>query len=247
MAVTKKINLPSRGLLYDEKIPEGEVVISRMTVDQLSRLESAGVQATEKLDKMISSCSTLPNAFPVKDLLVTDRLALMLYIRVHSFGPYYDISFRCQHCDAHNKHSLNISEDLNEKTAKDDICEPVEIDLKDQGVKVGMRFLRGSDEEAVAKYAKRMLLKSNDMSDPSNVHRLARQLVTINGEPAGDIVQKQTFIKSLSAADGVRIAKFMDAIEPGIDLSITPECSSCGGVNEITMPFTGEFFRPSNL
>jgi hypothetical protein len=145
------------------------------------------------------------------------------------------------------KSVVDISEDLEEKAAPDDLREPIDVELPDAGCTVQCRFLRISDQDLLMKYVKRTRLTSNDPSDPSYQYRLALQLVSRNGEPFQDILRRQDFIKSLTAADCIRLEKRIDDLEPGVDIRVFPDCQACGGTNEMGLPFDAEFFRPDSL
>lgn len=244
-APTRSITLPSKGILYGDRIPEGKVGIRKLLVGELSILESQGA-APERIDTILRACVTLPNAFPHADLLMSDRFALLLALRQFTFPTDYPVSFKCKECGARNKPAIKL-EDLEVKDAAPDLKEPVEIMLPECGKKVGLRFLRGTDEEAVTKYAKRVMMQTNDGADPSNIHRLARQIVAIDDVAPANLAAAEEWVRTLTAGDSLRMRKAIDDVEPGVDLTLYPDCRVCGEANEMEMPFTAEFFRPTRL
>lgn len=236
--------LPSRGLFYDGKVPDGKVSIRKLTVGEDVILQST-TSGIDVIAKLVAACVTLPNGFQHDRLLVTDRLALLIALRIYTFGPKYTFSYKCQECGAANKSELNLAADLKTTMAKDDQKEPIEVDLTDCGKRVGLRFLRGYDEAQIARVARRLSLQNNDAGDPSIVTRMALQLVTIDGEPAGDLAVKEAFVKAMTMPDAQDWQNAVSDLSSGVGLLTHHDCSSCGSVNELGLPFTGEFFRPA--
>jgi len=255
------VKLPSRGALYGDKIPDGVVQVRKLGATEEAQLLSSGAQGLDRIDVVLKNCVKLPGDFKHDELLMTDRMALMLAMRTATFGPSYSFDYRCRYCNAMQRTNppINIIEDL-EETTPDSIHlkmeeqgdrdwtlrEPITVELPDEKVSITFRFLRGKDESRIVKRASRMMMQSVDGSDPSYLFRFAVQIVTIGGEEK-DIGQKELFIRKLSATDLARFRIAVEDNEPGIDLRVYPACRSCGAANEMMMPFTAEFFRPSRL
>lgn len=244
---TLEIQLPSRGVLYGGRIPDGKVKIRKWTVQELTILEAQGEGATDRMKRIVSSCCTLPNAFDPNELLMTDRFAILLAQRTFSLGsPKYQYEFQCKYCTKVNRGAVcNIQDDFDESFAPDDLKEPIIVELPDAGVQVGLRFLRGSDEDAVIKISKRLKMQSNDAADPSSVIRLARQIAVIDGNDQVNLADRETFTRRLTAGDVSRMRNALDAVEPSIDTTLYPTCKFCTADNKIDMPFDVEFFRPT--
>lgn len=77
--------------------------------------------------------------------------------------------------------------------------------------------------------------------------QLRRRIVEIDGAVESNPLKKMDFVRSLTATDSLKIRSTLNAVEPGVDLTIHPECSRCGASNELEVPFTNEFFRPAGL
>jgi hypothetical protein len=262
--------LPSRGVLYkdgdtgDDLLPGGEIQVRKLTAKEESILMNQGARGVERIAILLKNCTKLPSAkLTHDDLLITDRLAILLAMRTITFGPNYAFTFRCQFCGNTGKANVNIMDDLEERTPEkiaEDLLlkgkiesvndfvleEPFDVPLDDCGKVVSLRFLRGTDETRIVKRSKRMAMQSNDPSDPSYLYRIALQIVAIDGE-SQNIATTEAFVRDLTAGDTARIRLAVDDTEPGIDLKVFPTCPSCGGENERMMPFDAEFFRPSVL
>lgn len=241
------IQMPSRGVLYDGKVPGGNVQMRKMMAAEMARLQSQGGTVLEKIEAIVNACTKLPEGFTGKDLLLTDSFFLMLALRTMTFGPEYRFSYRCRHCGSFEKAKVDIVQDLEEKPADEDLHEPIEVDLPDARCKVAGRFLRIADQDLITKHVKRTKLSSVDTTDPSYQYRLALALVSKDGEEFTDLLKKQDFIKVLTASDCLRFEKVLQDAEPGVDIRVYPDCTSCGATNEMGLPFDAEFFRPSSV
>lgn len=252
-------NLPSRGALYDGKIPDGVIQVRKTSFDEENALLGQGARGHDRMEIILKNCVKLPNDFKHADLLLTDRMAAMLAIRTIAYGPLYSFDYKCQHCPTMQRGSINILEDLEESTPESialrmydkgiedwTLEEPIEVVLPDAKKTVHLRFLRGRDELRIIKRTKRLLLQSVDSGDASARFRVALQMVSIDGEE-WDLGKKELFLRKITSTDGAHMRIATEEAEPGIDLTIFPECRACGALNRMGLPFTAEFFRPSSL
>lgn len=233
--------LPSRGVLYEDRLPGGKVQVRQMSGKQQALLLTQGGGTIGKIDAIIDTCCKLPAGITHKELLLTDRFAILLMLRTKSFGPEYSFKWRCR-CTAWQQATVNVVEEMNEKAGTPDLKEPIEITLSDCTVQA--RFLRGVDEETVMRNSKRMQMQSQDNQDPSYLHRLAMQLVSRDGEEFKNQIERLRFVENISASDLLALEDAVTEAETGIDTRLYLDCATCGTTNELGMPLTAEFFRP---
>lgn len=262
--------LPSRGVLYkkddgDSFIPDGKINIRKWLTHEIATLLSQGVQGLERVNKIIANCSQLPNGFRHKQLLVTDRMSILLAQRAHTFNtPDYRFEYKCPHCNANTSSEVDMTEfeESNPESIgwklheRGDIDSPEDFVLEEpfkipelpdaKGIEIKARFLRGEDEEKIATRSKRISLQSNDPTDPSFQYRLALMIEMINGEKE-PLARREQFVREMTAADSARFMNAVDRIEPGIDVTTTAACRQCGGETSLPLPFTAEFFRPTDI
>lgn len=246
------IELPSKGAFYGPDaviptppLPGGIVAIRKMRMAEEEQLASGGGDILTKLSRIIVAVTKLPNGFDPQSLLITDRFYILLALRRIALGPNYPVTFRCSECNAHNKVTINIVEELSLREVADDLSEPVFVDLPDAGVQVGLRFRRGIDEVEVAREVRRA--EARGMDAPVRQENLKRQIVEIDGERVTNPMKKLDLVRQLTQTDLASIRVTMGKHEPGVDLTVYPECRRCQFVNEFEMPFTNEFFFPSDL
>ncbi len=269
------MTLPSQGVLYrdldtgEELLPGGKIEIRKTRGQEDAVLLSQGLDGLDRIAKIINACSRLPKLAldaPEKmtrqDLLLTDRMAILLALRTLAFRtPWYNYIYKCQFCNKTTKAWINLVEELPERSPEAladakfaageierpedfELKEPIILDLVDEGVQIAVRFLRGTDEVKIARRAKRLTMTSNDLGDQSAILRQALQIVTVDGEDMKD-AHKEAFVRQLSSGDLAQLRIAVDDLEPGLDLRIFPTCDKCGADNELSLPFTAEFFRPT--
>lgn len=239
------VPLPSRGVFYDGKIPDGTVHIRKATVMEECKIQAASSMHSV-LNTLISTCCKLPAGMSSGDLLITDRVAILIALRVYTFGPLYDYVYRCQSCGTSQKNTVDFSQDLTVQGPPDDAVEPLLLRLTDADREIGVRQLRGKDEDIIAKSARKVRMANNDEADTSNLTRMALQVVSIDGEDVSDKRDvKEKFISGLTMADAADLRDAVASLESGVDTTVNPICESCGNVNTLAIPVTLEFFRPS--
>ena len=253
--------LPSRGRLYGTEqvpdIPDGSIEIRKMTGEEMEKLVEAGSRAWDRVNQITNLCAKLPNEFPPKKLLVTDRLAILIGLRIITHGPQYTFTYRCQHCSATVKSDTNLIEELDERTPEDverkmqnefgrpDFVfdEPLSLTLPDSKHTVYLRFFRGEDEELVMKREKKNQMQQGT-GGGQLTYRQAMHIVGVDEDREVPQPKKEDFVRHLSAADQTHIQNFLDEAETGYDMTVYPDCTSCGGTSELVLPFGTEFFRP---
>mgnify|MGYP001577973599 CR=1 FL=1 len=246
------IELPSRGVLYGGRLPDGAVQIRKSSMYEMQTVREAGGDGIGIAEKIFATFTKLPDGIKHEELLVTDRLALLIYQRVHNYGPMLTVNFLCKFCGKGNTSKVDMAADFNEQVAEPDLCEPFVVLLPDAKVPVGIRFRRGTDERMSLTRLKRKRLEAErsdrDEEKAANIDQteaLADMLVAINGEDVGsNALKRRDFARSISAADEVFLASAIDKAEPGIDMRVLKNCRTCSGENRVEVALTAEFFRP---
>jgi hypothetical protein len=240
--------LPSRGLLYDGRLPDGMVGIRKMTVREEGILANQGLTGPARIAQVVKACTQLPAGFEAEDLLVSDRHAILLALRIHTLGSSYSFGWQCGECRTSNRGKIDLIQDLDERIAPDDLVEPLLVELRDvakETVIVGLRFLRGRDEEKVAKKSARVKMQGPpDPSDPGYIHTLALHITHVGDGKMG-IEEAQEFVRGLTMADSTRIRRALEKAETGIDTRQFLTCSKCGHESYEALPMDLEFFRPT--
>ncbi len=239
-----EVELPSKGLLYENGL--SSVMVRGMYTTEEKFLAGARRDFQGVLDKLFSKngCIQDLNGMHPSELLSSDRLYLLFIVRMLSYGKSYQFKIKCDECDFRFKHTIVLMEDLDVSDMKEDVEEPFEVVLEESGKIIGFKLLRGKDEKMIDKHVRRAQQRDavDPLEDISYIHRLARHVVTVDGEDV-DLRTAELNMK-ISSKDA---QDFKDAIEDadsGVDLTLRDlDCPECDAPLEEVMPFTAEFFR----
>lgn len=121
---THKFQLPSHGLPYvdDSGNPllpdEGSVIVRMMTGEEEAILNSEAFNDQAKIAKIVAACTRVVTVggkvLHTDNLISTDRLMLILYIRAHSLGTTYKLPGVCANrgCEREFDHEFDLLADL---------------------------------------------------------------------------------------------------------------------------------------
>ena len=242
---TTMLELPSRGVLYGNKLPGGTVEVLPITVSVEKSIAGSRGSFANLLDVMISKC-VVTDVLSPDEWLVNDAFYLMLMLRAYSYGSEYQVSLQCDSCRGTTNKVLHIPDDFDVTYLDSDAVEPFYEDLPVSDVRVGFRLLRRSDEREIAKFVRRKESRGYVESgvDEGYVQRIARCIVSLNGEGVEIGSELCDWVENLHARDSLALRDAIEDAGPGVDTSFWYECVRCGVENEETMPFGPQFFRP---
>lgn len=258
--------LPSNGVYYGGKIPNGKVEVRAMGIyaDKILATQRLA-QSGYALDYLFKKCVKFPDAnFDPLDLIAGDRIFLLFYLRGITHGNVYEYAIKCTNDEC--KKISNFAYDLNnlartivhpsDETSK----EPIKIILPymSEAMKrefyVSIKLLRGSDTQAILKkqkFDKQVKAELGGVAttdygesiDQSIEQNLNLIIVDVMGDKDKRKIEK--FITMLHSKDTATIREFLRNKTPGIDTSIDVECQHCGERMRTELPITESFFRPS--
>ena len=164
-------------------------------------------------------------------LLVGDRDALILGVRVATYGPTMDLDVMCEHCGVESKIRIDFVAEVPIKPVTFSVETPEQtVSLKDGFAQVRLatgadvRYLAGLENKTVAEM---------------NTELMARCVKEINGNRD---ITKAT-IKSLGMSDRSRIITWMTEEQPGPEYEkVKHACTACGKETPLGLT-TGDMFR----
>ncbi len=240
----REIELPSRGLFYDGEVPDGLVHVEPMGTKQ-EKMFAAGKQGSVVISRIFDDCLSCP--IPHQDLILGDRIWVLINIRAVSRGSVYDFPFKCDACGKRDETSIDLLK-LEIKHPPEDLTPadlPFKVTLPIQKVELGIRLLTGKDDDAVERYGQQVAKTNAAAAEEAKyVYRLARRIATVDGEKMG-IQELMPFVEKIRGLDSQALQEGFDDFEVGPTLEIEPTCNHCGFRNdEVLMPIRGSFFRP---
>lgn len=243
------VPLPSDGKVYPEGSPLANretVEIRSMTAREEDILTSrALVKKGTVISELIKSC-LVDKSISVQDMLVGDRNALMVAIRITGYGPEYDVEMPCTECEATTLHTFNLAE-LPIKRLEISPAEPganlFEFALPVSKKMVRFKFLTGRDEDdmtATAEKQKKLALGGDSVVTTNLLYSL------VSVESVTDRSKIANFVRMMPARDSLALRTFIRDSEPGVLMKSSATCSVCEAQSEeVDMPLGVNFFWPS--
>ena len=248
---TEFVELPSRGQFYPTDHPlHGKDVIEMryMTAKDEDILTSpALLKKGIAIDRLIQNLVVDTNVNP-GNLLIGDKNAMLLAARISGYGEQYPVALQCNSCGEVAQPDFNLAElQLNHGIQPG---EGNNVSLTEHGTFIAelpvtkfsaeFRLLTGEDESYLQQSAEK--LKKYSLPEASATSLLKRLVVTINGVESSSEISN--FIDNMPAQDARFLRACVQIVTPNVDMSQEVECSSCGAVTEMEVPFTSEFFWP---
>lgn len=236
------LHLPSCGRVYSHAVSIRQMVTKE--IKMLSMLKD-GASYERILTDILNNC--IKSGPKAEKLFFHDRTYLLLWLRINSFrqGHLYQPQIECPACE----HEFEPAIDLRKLTITDlspDYKEPLEIGLVDSPeIRLGIRMLRGEDEDAVDRY-----MKANPKlkrEDHEWFVRYANAIVLVNGF-SYDLDDKVKMLQSLSADDFMLLRQFPEKFLFGVSFDIEVQCENkeCARLLKMDLPFQRSFFIPEN-
>lgn len=245
----ESIPLPTRGVVYDpdSTLYNRETLqIRSMTAREEDILASPAFHKEgTSLTHLIHSCLT-DKSVDCEEMIIGDRMALMVGIRVTGYGPEYHVNAGCQFCNTVNSFTVDLAS-LPIKRLTIEPSEPgqnrFEYQLPVTKKKVEFRYMTAR-EDRQRKEMVQSMQKVMGTSITNNITSfLENSIVSVAG--VTDRMKIKHFVMNMPAYDSKSLRRFILDNEPGMDMSCSFKCKNCGQKNETNMPMTSEFFWPT--
>lgn len=242
------VALPSRGVVYpvDSPLHGAEVIeIRSMTARDEDILTSRALLKQGKaIGTLLRSCIVNKSIDPEK-MIVGDRNAILVAIRITGYGPEYNVQVGCPVCGENVKHEF----DLSQLEIKRLDAQPIRVGenlfsftLPVSKKQVEFKLMTAEDEREVATILDRTK-KLGAGTEATVTTRLLQSLVNVGGET--DRSKLAQIVRNLPARDSRDLRIYIERISPGIEMVQSFTCSSCGEESEVEVPMGTEFFWPS--
>ena len=250
---TEFVELPSRGQFYSSEHPlhnQETVELRFMTAKDEDILTSQALLKNGlAIDRLVSNLIVDKSINP-DDLLIGDKNALLVAARVSGYGADYTVQVSCPSCGTAQAHTFDLTAFENKEGIQPDENDATGVAVTDNGTFTAVlpqsgftaefRLFTSQDEKsAVQNAAKRAKHK---LADSASTDLLKILLVSVNG--IEDKTEVNNFIDNMPTQDARHIRACLQVVTPNVDMSQPCECSSCGSISNVEVPFTAEFFWP---
>ena len=237
--------LPSRGRLYNGKVPGGNITVLPLRGEQEEVLSAAeGEESLKMLRHLTEQLIVLPKDFPFSELLITDWFAATLAIMCTSFAvstiPLEPTCPKCKESSVQEK-SIDALDCVTGDDMGDTYQEPFKVGkrLPVSGAKIEFCLHRMRDLEKIENFAEQYARKRKQghrVGNPSTTYGLALQIFSINGDPHMADSDKHRWVRDAVWGDLQVIRTEIQTKETGFDLRPEFKCPSCGGGFRVLIP-----------
>lgn len=222
--VEQQVLPPSNGQFYQNKY----LTVRPMTFEDEKAMVVARKEKSDAVNTLLHRCV---GGVSVHEILLMDKLFLILKLRELSYGPEYNTLLTCGHCTHDNKLTFNL-DNLVLNHLEESFQEPIEITLPKTKVKIKVRLPRISDEiylkdeEVIYSNLWRFIVSVNDSEDPILISKFTQ-------DPRFPIADMSVLSKSILSADY------------GVQTKVKFECENCKKINLTSLPLGADFFTMS--
>ena len=242
----EEVSLPSKGLLYPEDSPlrSGKIEMKYMTAREEDILTNANyIKNGIAIDKLLQSLIITPNV-NYEDLLVGDKNAIMVAARILGYGAEYEVKRTHPETGMESEGVINltkIKDKLLKKSLVIDGRNEFNFTLPMAKTNITFKFLTHNDDSKIDKEIEG-LQKINRVVSEGTI-RLKHIILSIDK----DYDQKtiRNFIdNTLLARDARALRKYINEIQPGIDMKTEVEFKDGYVEEDVNLPIGLNFFWP---
>lgn len=243
--MSEEIDLPSRGEFY----PNGSstVKIRPMTAREEDLLSNERLLKNGKaFDELIKACVIDWNGIEYDNLIIGDKNAILMAIRIISLGDEYDVMFLCPKCNAKMEDTISLKGDLKYKFLSEEpiISGKNEFDwVSPKGIKFKLRILTSKDQDNISSENKKrkQMYKANYKESPT-IDVLMKSIVSIE-----DMISYNDILDTLNTmptSELRALTRYIRDLSPDYDLSYNYTCSECDETSSLMIPINVSFFWP---
>jgi hypothetical protein len=236
------VELPSKGYFYNNR--KDRVFVEHMTAKDEQILVTPSLVKDNKATKILISRKVKDTDFKDIDLLVGDENAILLFLRMSAYGPYYDVNVISPFTGEIFKETVDLRK-IVEKPLTVNPNDDLLFDYTTSDGKHTLKFkLLFSSEQDIIKTKSEAKMKVNGGIDETPLERLLHQIVELDGNK--DKMRIRLFIDTLKPKTFKEIIKYIDEVTPGLDIRYTYTCPVTEETFLSYVPINTGFFYPES-
>jgi len=245
---TEFVDLPSMGRYYPKNHPlhmQDTVEIRQMTAKEEDILTSRTLlKKGIALDRVVSNVM-VNRGIDVDSLLIGDKNAIIIALRVSGYGNEYITKTTCPQCGNTDEYNFDLNdtkiyrgEDMHTMDVVDNEDGTFNVILPKTQLDVTFRVLTGRDEKAIT-YG---MGRKKNAPEMNVTKQLASIVVAANGNDSREAVNY--VVQNIPSMDSRHLRTAYRVTAPNIDLTQYYDCNECGYEAEMEVPLSANFFWP---
>ena len=215
------VDVPSKSKFYNG----AKIFLKPMTFEDEKAMILAKKNKSDVINTLLARCVVGVN---ISDLLIIDKLFLILKLREISYGDTYSATVACVKCQADNRLNFTLS-DLPVTELDDSVNIENEITLPITKAKVKVRIPTISDEKYL-------------ISDTGLFDNLWRFVISVQGSEDPVLISKFLSHPRIPLKDIHAILDFVSLKDYGVQTTVRFDCDKCSQPNIISLPLGPDFF-----
>lgn len=243
-------DLPSKGYLDVSQV-------ARVTMREYLVEEEKGLFSSKKpFQKLLDLVSSTvvwaadavgqeidPSAVKVTNYPYADFLHSLCRLRAVSDQETYQFVLPCPNCKGSVPFEVELTPDGLDTTYLREEETSVEYTSDETSFgKITCRHVLVKNHLTLENLISKRKAKAGRNWDNGFTLRIANQLVALDGEPFGSIVNAEAWLNKLAKRQRVELTAIFNQFAFGDDLSLALECDSCGHVDTVMMPISDKDF-----
>lgn len=238
--------LPSGGKIYQGVLAGRDSVdIKAMTTREEDILMSKPlIKNGTVLNELVKAC-LIDKTINPNELIVGDKYAILVAIRVTGYGAEYQVQMECSSCKEKFEHEFDLAA-LQIKPLQIDPVIPgtnlFEFKLPVCKKIVRFKYLTGADEADITATLERQKKLKIQVDSPISTN-LLYSIVSVDG--IEDRAKLGQFVRMMPARDSLALRKYIQNNEPSLDMKQYCTCPHCSNEEEVGIPMGINFFWPN--
>jgi len=241
---TDNIELPSLGVFNNG---QKTVEVKYLTAEEDDVLFSPELLKSGKVLDALLQIAIIDKDLHPDDMLIGDRNAVLIQLRRTGLGDDYNPGpVTCPSCKEDYEPDIDLSKLVLKKLEHEPDADGwYDFLLPTMKKNIKFRFLRGADENKLAKSTKGGTKKkdSSYKISTSVTDRYKLQIMEVEGNK--DKIYISRLVAAMPMLDSVHFRKYVREIAPGVDFNYEFTCKGCGYRYESDVPLNYRLFYPN--
>ena len=243
------VMLPSKGMIYPPNSPihnMEEVEVRHLTAADEDILTSRALLRSGKaIDTMLSNV-LMNKSIQVDELVSGDKNAILTFLRITGYGPEYPDEIDCPGCGDNIKHEFDLSK-LTMRFLDINPVAPGENRfsfLLPSGLELEFKLLNSAEDAAITEEQEKLKRTTNSPLEKNITTKLKYQITLVDGKDDRTFINN--FVDTMSVRDSRAFRKYLEELEPDVNMKQDFKCRMCGHTEEVDIPVTVGFFWPES-